>query len=233
MRATGLTSSCVANVTIYFGEGATQRLYERFAEALEPAGWLLLGPSDPIPAATSGLELVPFAGALLWRRKVAALVGPPSPADRTQAVWQPGPQIGAWPPRLVVPPSSRPAAPAPHARVMSATLAARVNASMDPLVHLQAGMLRLGEGAPAAAIDSLRRASFLDQTSALVQFSLGRAYRQLGDPARSRAAFSRARRLLVGTDDDEPLAGGEGKVATGELGHAVDLQLADLDGPKP
>src|SRR5579859_2911370 len=98
---------------------------------------------------------------------------------------------------------------------------------MDPLVHLQAGMLRLGEGAPAAAIDSLRRAAFLDETSALVQFSLGTAYRQLGDPARSRSAFARARRLLAGEADDRPLPGGD--VAAGELRHAVEAQLADLD----
>ena len=88
-------------------------------------------------------------------------------------------------------------------------------------------MVQLGEGAPAAAIDSLRRAAFLDETSALVQFSLGTAYRQIGDPARSRSAFSRARRLLAGHADDQPLAGGE--VATGELRHAVEAQLADLD----
>ena len=104
---------------------------------------------------------------------------------------------------------------------------------MDPLVHLQVGMLRLGEGAPAAALESLRRASFLDDTSALVQFNLGSAYRQMGDPARSRAAFARARRLLAGIDDDVPLSGGDGGLATGELRQAVDLQLADLEATMP
>ncbi|MDQ6670919.1 MAG: tetratricopeptide repeat protein, partial [Chloroflexota bacterium] len=102
--------------------------------------------------------------------------------------------------------------------------------SMDPLVHLHAGMARLDEGAVAAAIDSLRRAAYLDHTSALAHFSLGRAYRELGNPARSRSAFSLARRLLAGLADDQPLPGGEGEVVTGELRQAVDAQLHDLNG---
>jgi chemotaxis protein methyltransferase CheR len=199
------------NVTIYFGADASQKLYQRFAEAMDPAGWLLLGPSDPVPESASALEVVARDGALLWRRRQvkqnvqarAPHVAPVAPARRAATV-------NRLPPGT---PVSQPAA------------------SMDPLVHLHAGMMRLGEGAPAAAIDSLRRAAFLDETSALVQFSLGRAYRQIGDPSRSRSAFSLARRLLAGLADDQPLAGGE--VATGELRHAVEAQLADLDRPRP
>lgn len=191
------------NVTIYFAEHAAQDLYRRFAEALQPAGWLLLGPSDTAPTA-SQLDLVACDGALLWRRRDVAKPVPVSapPAARPRVV-----------PRLAG--GKRPAPATP------------TSPSMDPLVHLQVGMVRLGEGASAAAIDSLRRAAFLDETSPLVQFSLGRAYRQIGDPSRSRSAFARARRLLAGLDDDQPLAGGD--VATGELRHAVETQLADLD----
>jgi chemotaxis protein methyltransferase CheR len=197
------------NVTIYFGEQATQRLYNRLALAMELAGWLVLGPSDPVPAPRSGLEMLAFLDALLWRRKEVApsMVTPPPPL----------------PPPAPRPPKSKPSTNTrPHP-------APAEGASMDPVVHLQLGMQRLGEGAPAAALESLRRASFLDDTSALVQFNLGSAYRQMGDPSRSHAAFSRARRLLAGVDDDEPLSGGDGGLATGELRHAVDLQLADLE----
>jgi chemotaxis protein methyltransferase CheR len=205
------------NVTIYFAEDATQRLYHRFAEAMDPAGWLLLGPSDPVPAPASTLEVVKFDGALVWRRRAVAAPAaapPPQAARRT-----PEPPVRGR--RALVAPVKR---QAPVTRPERATPA---TPSMDPLVHLQAGMAQLGEGAPAAAIDSLRRAAYLDETSALVQFSLGRAYRQIGDPARSRSAFSLARRLLAGLADDQPLPGGE--VATGELRHAVEAQLADLD----
>jgi chemotaxis protein methyltransferase CheR len=61
------------NVTIYFDEAATQRLYRALVRALAPGGWLMLGPSDPVPADRGGLERVEVEGAVLWRRvKVAA-----------------------------------------------------------------------------------------------------------------------------------------------------------------
>jgi len=202
------------NVTIYFGKDATQRLYHRFAEALDPAGWLVLGPSDPVPTHASALDVTALNGALVWRRRQLARLVPPRSPARAAAARRP----------------STPRVPARVKHPSAATSEQRrnpANASMDPLVHLQAGMVQLGDGAPAEAIDSLRRAAFLDETSALVQFSLGTAYRQIGDPSRSRSAFSRARRLLAGLADDQPLAGGIG--VTRELRNAVDAQLADLD----
>ena len=56
------------NVTIYFTPEATRRLYTRFAETLVPGGWLLLGPSGPIPEASDLLAPVNVPGAVLWRR---------------------------------------------------------------------------------------------------------------------------------------------------------------------
>jgi chemotaxis protein methyltransferase CheR len=207
------------NVTIYFGKHATQHLYHRFAEAMEPSGWLVLGPSDPVPEPAAALEVVALDGALLWRRRKVAQHTPRA---------QDKPAVPARRPASVehrAPSGKRPAS------VKRPAVATAAGLSMDPLVHLHAGMARLGEGASGAAIDSLRRAAFLDETSALVQFSLGRAYRQIGDRSRSRSAFSRARRLLAGLADDQPLTDGE--VATGELRHAVEAQLADLDRARP
>jgi chemotaxis protein methyltransferase CheR len=211
------------NVTIYFAEDAVQRLYQRFAQALAPTGWLMLGPSDPIPSPASGLEVRTFSGALLWRR--FAVTEPVVAGGPKLEARPPAAQARAGLPRAAVAPITRqPAVPRPR-------MTSSKGQSMDPLVHLHAGMARLGEGASAAAIDSFRRAAFLDDTSALVQFSLGRAYRQMGDPGRSRSAFSLARRLLAGLSDDQPLPGGE--VATGELREAVEAQLADLDRSRP
>src|SRR5262249_3467433 len=38
------------NVTIYFDDTATQRLYQMLIASLARGGWLMLGPSDPMPA---------------------------------------------------------------------------------------------------------------------------------------------------------------------------------------
>src|SRR5439155_17272183 len=59
------------NVTIYFDAAATQRLYQALVRALAPGGWLMLGPSDPVPADRGGLERVEVEGAVLWRRLAA------------------------------------------------------------------------------------------------------------------------------------------------------------------
>src|SRR5262249_11865871 len=60
------------NVTIYFSADATRRLYARFADALVPEGWLVLGPSDPAPDNCPGLDAVHLPGVMLWRRRVSA-----------------------------------------------------------------------------------------------------------------------------------------------------------------
>src|SRR5262249_5592320 len=59
------------NVTIYFDDAATQRLYRTLIGALAPGGWLMLGPSDPLPSDTQGLERVALSDAVLWRRVAA------------------------------------------------------------------------------------------------------------------------------------------------------------------
>jgi chemotaxis protein methyltransferase CheR len=56
------------NVTIYFDDVATQRLYRALITALAPGGWLMLGSSDPLPADTGMLQRVEAAATVLWRR---------------------------------------------------------------------------------------------------------------------------------------------------------------------
>jgi hypothetical protein len=88
-------------------------------------------------------------------------------------------------------------------------------------------MLCLDEGALDLAIESLRRATFLDRDNAMAHFSLGRAYQQQGYSARARGAFAHARRLLAAMRADQPLAHSSGLLA-GELYQAVDAQIAAL-----
>jgi chemotaxis methyl-accepting protein methylase len=68
------------NVTIYFDDAATQRLYRALVQALAPGGWLVLGPSDPLPSDRDLLERVETGQAVLWRRRNAAK--PAAPAAR-------------------------------------------------------------------------------------------------------------------------------------------------------
>jgi chemotaxis protein methyltransferase CheR len=99
---------------------------------------------------------------------------------------------------------------------------------LDGEGHLVLGLLHLDGGAPDQAVESLRRAAFLDAGSVPTHFSLGRAYAQLGDRDRARGAFSHARRLLAAADDTDEVRHGDG-LSMGELRHAIGIQLAALE----
>jgi tetratricopeptide (TPR) repeat protein len=144
--------------------------------------------------------------------------------------------------RRTLPPLSRPAPvnPAPEIKqVGEAGRGGRITTARDhiqqlvqarPLEvdgHLLLGMLLLDEGAIEAAVDSLRRARFLDDDNALAHFGLGQAYLHQGDTAQARAAFTRARRILAAAPDDEAIAGG-GDMSARELRYAIDAQLVSL-----
>jgi chemotaxis protein methyltransferase CheR len=70
------------NVTIYFDDVAAQRLYRALIATLAPGGWLMLGPSDPLPTDTGGLERLEVAETVLWRRIAAATPARRAPARR-------------------------------------------------------------------------------------------------------------------------------------------------------
>jgi chemotaxis protein methyltransferase CheR len=56
------------NVLIYFDEEARRVVADRFAERLKPGGYLLLGPSDALAAASTSLRLVRLQHDVAYRR---------------------------------------------------------------------------------------------------------------------------------------------------------------------
>jgi len=177
------------NVTIYFDDAATQRLYRALVRALAPGGWLMLGPSDPVPADRGSLERVEVAGAVLWRRVNASRAVRGSAAVR----------------RVAIP---EPRAVAAH-RVVPATADQLEMPVADGLAELDAGLLALEAGSSAAALDWLRRATFRDPRSPLAQFALARAYVHNGDPERAHTALVQARRLLAPLDGEALVPGSD------------------------
>jgi len=175
------------NVTIYFDEEATQRLYRALVRALAAGGWLMLGPSDPVPTDRGGLERVEVEGAVLWRRAVAAKSPRVSKAETVKRVVAPAPQVVATPVTIIEADDTR----------------------ADGRAELDAGLLALEAGALGAALDWLRRATFRDPRSALAQFALARAYVDTGDPSRAHTALVQARRLLAPLDGEALVPGSD------------------------
>jgi chemotaxis protein methyltransferase CheR len=243
------------NVTIYFGAEAIRQAYRRFADALVDDGWLVLGPSDPVPELPGPFEPVYLPGAVLWRRRSAwRAVQPPAPRLPEPTLPTPAPARPSRPRAT----TGRPAAPRPTPpatatatdhperaapaldrvlalartgdRVAACTQAEELvrQRPLDAETHLLLGLLRLDVGATEWAIESLRRATFLDAGNVLASFSLGRAYVQLRDRARARGALAHARRLLGALPDEQAIPHGEG-LTVGELRHAIATQLAAVE----
>jgi chemotaxis protein methyltransferase CheR len=225
------------NVTIYFSEAATQRVYATFRDCLASDGWLVLGPSDPVPSQAGGLETVFAPGVVLWRKSTR----PPGDASATL----PTPGSVSQPPVQQDPHRRKPAS-SPLKPIVTGPIVERSTELADsrtahgaledaeriviaePLnasAHLLLGMLYLDRGAPDQALSSLRRAAFLEPRDPLVHFTLGRAWALAGQPERATAALLDARRNLGAFADNDLLPGGGGMWA-GELRHAVDAQLA-------
>ena len=178
------------NVTIYFEDAATQRLYQTLIGALSSGGWLVLGPSDPVPSDRSGLRRVDVADAVLWQRaQPSPAVEQPRTPTRTPA---PMPTRIARPPRRV---SVRPEKKTPRGG--------------DTREEMQAGLLALETGSTQFAVDCLRRATFRDPENALAHFALGRAYFELGEPEHAVATLIHAQRLLAPMVGDELVPGSD------------------------
>jgi chemotaxis protein methyltransferase CheR len=248
------------NVTIYFAPDATQRLYRRFAEALAPDGWLVLGPSDPCPEGAGLFAPLHLPEAVLWRRPIRTT----KPKATRGAISQNEdpyecPGIGEAqstrgthrPRRIAVPStkqnrrSARLDSMAPSASLRSAVSGPRGasrpaegvqseagsdSTALDCRAHLMQGMLHLDDGDLHLAIESLRRAAYLDADNPLAYFSLGRAYTRLGSPDRAVAALLHARRLLAVSPADGTVPGYD-EISVAELSHAVELMLADSKAP--
>jgi chemotaxis protein methyltransferase CheR len=67
------------NVLIYFESAQAARIAERLTDRLSAGGYLLFGPSDPVPLSLPGLELVESEGAQLFHRRRAATAPVPVP----------------------------------------------------------------------------------------------------------------------------------------------------------
>ena len=172
------------NVTIYFDEAATQRLYQMLIRSLAPGGWLMLAPSDPLPADRSELERVELSNAVLWRRRTS-----PRPTAA---------------PRRVRRTTAAPLTDAPEEPGGT-----RQGPTGDGQADLEAGLLALEAGASEVALEWLRRATFRDPHSALGQFALARAYLQVGDLARAHAALLHTRRLLAPLAAEDTVPGSD------------------------
>jgi chemotaxis protein methyltransferase CheR len=214
------------NVAIYFDAATTERLYNALIAALAPGGWLVLGPSDPLPNHAHGLERIEAAETVVWQRPAPETTGRDSRRPRSY----PARRLPASRSVLTVrnraldgAPAPRPAPPVVEPTVIPAST------SDDHEDALRAGLVALESESYASAVQWLRRATFRNPNTAVGQFALAKAYLGLGDTTRAQAALAYADRLLASLGDGS-LGPGSEQLSYAGLRQTVRAHLAALPG---
>jgi chemotaxis protein methyltransferase CheR len=209
----GLDMVLCRNVLIYLDRAAVTRAAARLHAALDPGGWLVAGPSEPLLAALAPFEVVTTAAGVYYRRSATALPRPPAPPARA-----PRARASADPVR----PSAAREPPAATERAAAGDAAG----AEDPVAAaLARGAALLEAGRDAEAATALRRLVYLDPTLAIGHFLLGEALRRQGDRSGARRAFEAAGRIAGSLPPGATLRHGEGERA----GRLADAAAAAAD----
>ena len=206
------------NVLIYFDPRSVEIVATKLAAALDPDGWLVVGPSEPRLDELAPLDLVINDRGLFYRRKGRAR---PQPAvwDRVAqaaapaVVPAPTPVRVPPPPPLPVPPSPPRVATSEIRRLADAGDVPRAEAllraalearPLDAELHFLHGVL-LAENDPAAALAALGRCSYLDPGKAAPQLLAASLWGARGDREAARRAYRAALAVVAKLEPTEVL----------------------------
>jgi chemotaxis protein methyltransferase CheR len=195
------------NVMIYFGAERMQRTIREFFETLTPAGWLLVGPSEPNMTCFTQFRPVNAPGVTLYRKSEQPVM-------------------------LAI--DLLPDAPGPRPAVSPAPAIADLYQAdnLNPLVHLHDAFAQEQAGKHAEAERSLRRSIYLDRNSVLAHYYLGVVLRARGESRQAVRSFENALALIAGRPGPEEITAGEaGRITVDELRKLARMQIDSLGGP--
>lgn len=158
------------NVTIYFAPELTHRLAACFYQTLATGGWLVVGHAEPSLATYSAFTGHMLQGTLLYQKQAPAIPSRPAPQETTS------------PPRALSPPRRTDwLTPLPPPAVMAP--------DSEPY---EAARLWLSHGRVEPAINQLEKIIAENERSAAARCLLARAYADLGQWQKARAACESA-----------------------------------------
>jgi chemotaxis protein methyltransferase CheR len=218
------------NVLMYFNEATRQKIVEKLGHCLVEDGWLLVAPSETSQLLFSPLATVNFPGAIFYRKQPQEL---PKPQSKELPQWiaapPPAPRRVSTPSRVEAPRKvNAPAPPQPAENAVRArelanqghleeALACCEQAIAGDKLHpgycfLRATILQ-EQGDLEAAVQSLKRALYLDSDFVLVYFALGHLAQRQGREREAHKHFSNALQLAQRLPADEILPESEGITA--------------------
>lgn len=237
------------NVLVYFDPRTVSAVARRLFDSLAPEGCLLTAASDPPLAEFAPFEAEINRSGVVYRRAAVTPSAPvtvpvPVNSERHQPLFA-GPAVrpSALPPTE----QSQPATSAVDKNSSDEDLikALRKMARANPAeaeeqcaevlrknpvateLHHYRALLLIDLGRIEDAVQSLRRALFLDRTLAPAHFLLGSLLQRGGDLAGARRAYRNAQVLSLARPADEPVRFAENSTA-GELSAAAERALAQL-----
>jgi chemotaxis protein methyltransferase CheR len=234
------------NVLMYFSEERTREVTRKFYRSLVPGGWLIVSGTETANALFPSFSAVHLPGAVLYRKPGGA--EEPKPVEPATLPLEPPPPSA--PPRPVVAvateiaeePATRPASGhllldkarqcANEGKLADAAAWCEQAISiekMNPAQHYLLATIRQEQGEAEAAIQSLKRALYLDPTFALAHFGLANIELSMGRQRQARRHFANALAALGGHAHDEVLPESEGLTA-GRLDEIITSVLASLPG---
>jgi chemotaxis protein methyltransferase CheR len=197
------------NVLIYFDHETAATVVRSLESALHPGGELILGAADRLASAT--------------RRLGASIAGQAAPAGGPCALpaRRPRPWRSDTPPRRPrATRSQRASAPRSALRIdpligaadrgdyAGAIESAKQILAADPMnaeAHFVKGLSELADGDAEVAVESLRRALYVEPSFALAAFQLARAHDRSGDEQAARRAYVQTLRALASDTDGSRL----------------------------
>ncbi len=235
----GLDLIFCRNVLIYLDPITVARVYQNLFGALAMGGWLLCGPSDPLPPAhvgftrfDTGMGSAYLRGAPAARapapRPVAQLALPPRPAIAQPIVPAVAPKPADPTPATVVLEAAALSNQGLHAQAQErVSLALHRHPESVELRFLAASLL-LAAGELQSAADELKRVLYLDPSLAMAHFTLGLTLHRLGRKHDAARAYRNAERLAAALPPDEIVPSSDGQAA-GRLAHSSRGQLNLLE----
>ena len=206
------------NVLIYFDGATVERVIESLESSLTPPGQLILGAADRLTGTAQSLAL---AGTQESKQPEGSRSQGPDRRLRRP--------LGVEPPAPTHPVAERVEQALRAADVGDLEKAIAISADVlahDPLnadAYFIHGMAELGLGNASSAVESFRRALYVDPAFGLAAFKLGRAHDTRGDASAARRSFERALRTLDPADDRHHVV--LDKVDIGDIAAACRMRL--------
>jgi chemotaxis protein methyltransferase CheR len=200
------------NVLIYLDAETIAQVIPALERSVSPEGMLILGTADTLCDTTQRLTRFAARGKSVAREPDAAELRRP---------------LGRAPERnATLAEAVRAASEERYDDALADTDALLVRDPLDADASFLRGLVLLESGSFAEAVESLRRALYVDPSFGLAAFQLGRAHDGLGDEAAARRFYAQALRALEPNDERHDLL--LGQTDLGDIAAACRARLQAL-----